>query len=169
MLESLLFALALAVGLMPELLPAVTTVSLAQGARRMADAGVIVKRLLSIEDFGSMTVLCADKTGTFTQASLRLERAVDVAGQPAEKLLHYAYLNAFFQTGYTNPIDEALKALSVGVDPAAYQKLDKLPFARKRSEGTGFRRPRGGAHNQRGGSAGAPPLHGRGTGRRQAA
>ena len=132
-LEAFLFSLALAVGLTPQLLPAIISINLAHGARRMADHRVIVKRLAAIENFGSMDVLCSDKTGTLTEGSARVHSAVDAAGQPGEKILLYAYLNAFFETGYANPIDEAIRAYRPW-DTAEYEKLDEIPydFLRKR-------------------------------------
>ncbi|MCE5263795.1 MAG: magnesium-translocating P-type ATPase [Deltaproteobacteria bacterium] len=132
-LEAFLFSLALAVGLTPQLLPAIISINLAHGARRMADHKVIVKRLAAIENFGSMDVLCSDKTGTLTEGLARIHSAVDAAGQPNEKILLYAYLNAFFETGYANPIDEAIRAYRPW-DTAGYEKLDEIPydFLRKR-------------------------------------
>jgi len=132
-LEAFLFSLALAVGLTPQLLPAIISINLAHGARRMAHHKVIVKRLAAIENFGSMDVLCSDKTGTLTEGSARVHSAVDAAGQPGEKILLYAYLNAFFETGYANPIDEAIRAYR-SWDTAGYEKLDEIPydFLRKR-------------------------------------
>lgn len=132
-LDAFLFSLALAVGLTPQLLPAIISINLAHGARRMAGHKVIVKRLAAIENFGSMDVLCSDKTGTLTEGSARVHSAVDVAGQPGEKILLYAYLNAFFETGYVNPIDEAIRAYRQW-DTTGYEKLDEIPydFLRKR-------------------------------------
>jgi Mg2+-importing ATPase len=131
--ESFLFALALAVGLTPQLLPAIITVNLAHGARRMAEARVIVKRLASIENFGSMNILCSDKTGTLTIGDVQLNAAVSIDGKPSDKTLLYAQLNAFFQTGYTNPIDAAIVAYRP-LDSSRYRKLDEEPydFVRKR-------------------------------------
>ena len=108
-LESFLFAMALAVGLTPQLLPAIISINLAHGAKRMATEKVIVKRLASIENFGSMNVLCSDKTGTLTEGVVQLHSALDVDGKESEKVLLYAYLNAFYETGFTNPIDEAIR------------------------------------------------------------
>ncbi len=132
-LESFLFALALAVGLTPQLLPAIISVNLAHGAKRMAESRVIVKRLAAIENFGSMDVLCSDKTGTLTLGEVQLNAAVSVDGQPSEKTLLYAHLNACYQTGYTNPIDAAIVAYRA-IDVTSYQKLDEEPydFIRKR-------------------------------------
>lgn len=131
--DSFLFSLALAVGLTPQLLPAIITVNLAHGAKRMAQAKVIVKRLESIENFGSMNVLCSDKTGTLTKGVVELHSALGIDGSENEKVLFYAYLNAFYQTGFANPIDEAI-CNSRQFDLTGYQKLDEVPydFIRKR-------------------------------------
>jgi len=132
-LESFLFAMALAVGLTPQLLPAIISVNLAHGAKRMASEKVIVKRLASIENFGAMNVLCSDKTGTLTQGVVQIHSALDVKNQESEKVLLYAYLNAFYALGFTNPIDEAIRAYR-SFDLSPYQKLDEVPydFIRKR-------------------------------------
>ncbi len=132
-LDSLLFALALAVGLTPQLLPAIISVNLAQGAKRMAFQKVIVRRLASIENFGSMNVLCSDKTGTLTEGVVRLHSSLDVDSNESERVLLYAYLNAFYETGFTNPIDEAIR-VHRQFDVSGYRKLDEVPydFIRKR-------------------------------------
>jgi Mg2+-importing ATPase len=132
-LDSFLFSLALAVGLTPQLLPAIIGINLAHGAKRMAQGKVIVKRLASIENFGSMNVICSDKTGTLTEGVVRLHSALDVEGAPSEKVLLYAYLNAFYETGFTNPIDEAIRTHRQ-FDLSRYQKQDEIPydFLRKR-------------------------------------
>ena len=132
-LESVLFSLALAVGLTPQLLPAIISINLAQGAKRMAKARVIVKRLASIENFGSMNVICSDKTGTLTEGIVRLQSALDVEGNPSDKVLLQAYLNAFYETGYANPIDEAIRTHRK-FDLAGYSKVAEIPydFLRKR-------------------------------------
>jgi P-type Mg2+ transporter len=132
-LESFMFALALAVGLTPQLLPAIITINLAHGARRMAQEKVIVKRLAAIENFGSMNVLCSDKTGTITEGRISIRVVVDAAGNQSEKTLLYAWLNAANETGFINPIDEALRA-NPPADCSGWEKLDELPydFARKR-------------------------------------
>ena len=131
-LESLLFSLALAVGLTPQLLPAIISINLAQGAKMMATQKVVVKRLASIENFGSMNVLCSDKTGTLTEGVIKIQSVVDFNGNQSGKALLYAYLNASYQTGFTNPIDEAIRANKL--DLSGYQKLDEVPydFIRKR-------------------------------------
>ena len=132
--DSLLFAIALAIGMSPELLPAIVTITLAQGARLMAVRGVIVRRLA--ENLGSMDILCTDKTGTLTEGVLRLDGALDIDGRPSSATLKLAYLNASLQTGLVNPLDQAI--VSAGreqnVDIAAIQKLDEVPydFMRKR-------------------------------------
>lgn len=131
--DSLLFSIALAVGLTPQLLPAIINVNLSKGARAMADAGVIVRRLASIENFGSMDVLCTDKTGTLTEGVVRLDGALGINGQPSDVVFRYAYLNAHFQTGLTNPLDEAIAAYA-SPDLAGVSKLGEIPydFVRKR-------------------------------------
>ncbi|MGD0003427.1 MAG: magnesium-translocating P-type ATPase [Anaerolineaceae bacterium] len=135
-LDSLLFALALAVGLTPELLPAIISITLSHGAQEMAKRGVIVRRLTSIENFGSMDVLCTDKTGTLTEGVVSLDGALDTQGQPSQAVLTYAYLNAHYQTGLNNPLDEAIQAAAqkAGLDISAEQKVEEIPydFVRKR-------------------------------------
>ncbi|MCX6248249.1 MAG: magnesium-translocating P-type ATPase [Bacteroidetes bacterium] len=132
-LESFLFSLALAVGLTPQLLPAIISINLAHGAKKMAEKKVIVKRLASIENFGSMNVICSDKTGTLTEGTVTVESALDVSGNSNEKVFLFAYLNAFYETGFTNPIDEAILNHRK-LDLADYQKQDEIPydFLRKR-------------------------------------
>ncbi|CUR51844.1 Magnesium-transporting P-type ATPase [Nitrosotalea devaniterrae] len=132
-LESLLFALALAVGLTPQLLPAIISVNLSHGARRMATQKVIVKRLSSIENFGSMNILCSDKTGTLTEGIVKIRSFLDTRGVENEKVLFYAYLNAVYETGFTNPIDEAIR-IHKKFDLSNCSKLDEVPydFNRKR-------------------------------------
>lgn len=132
-LDSFLFSLALAVGLTPQLLPAIISINLSHGAKRMAGKKVIVKRLSSIENFGSMNVICSDKTGTLTEGTVQLQSAVDVNGDTSEKVLFHAYINAFYETGFTNPIDEAIRNHQK-FDLKEYQKQDEIPydFFRKR-------------------------------------
>lgn len=132
-LESFLFALALAVGLTPQLLPAIISINLSHGAKRMASKKVIVKRLSCIENFGSMNFLCSDKTGTLTEGVMRFHSAVDAQGNESDKVFLYAYLNAFYQTGFVNPIDKAILAHRQ-LDVSLYQKRDEVPydFIRKR-------------------------------------
>jgi len=135
-LDSLLFTLALAVGLTPELLPAIISITLSHGAQKMAKRGVIVRRLTSIENFGSMDVLCTDKTGTLTEGVVILDGALNTQGQPSETVLRYAYLNAHYQTGLNNSLDNAIQATAqqAGLDIHADQKVDEIPydFVRKR-------------------------------------
>ena len=132
-LDSFLFSLALAVGLTPQLLPAIISVNLASGARNMAKQQVIVKRLSSIENFGSMNILCSDKTGTITEGKVKLHKALSLSGNPSDKVLEYAWLNASLQQGFQNPIDEAISS-----NPPANKRLfevqSEVPydFIRKR-------------------------------------
>ena len=129
LLESLLFALALAVGLTPELLPAIVTVNLSRGARALATAGVLVKRLPAIQNLGSMTVLCTDKTGTLTEGKLQFERAARADGSDSPDILALAWLNSQFETGFRNPLDAAILAVGQApADLAGYAKLAELPF-----------------------------------------
>jgi Mg2+-importing ATPase len=132
-LDSFLFSLALAVGLTPQLLPAIISINLAHGAKRMAQSKVIVKRLASIENYGSMNVICSDKTGTLTEGIVHVQSALDVDGTPNDKVLFYSYLNAFYETGFTNPIDEAIRSYRA-LDVSGYRKVDEIPydFLRKR-------------------------------------
>jgi len=109
-LDSFLFSLALAVGLTPQLLPAIISVNLATGAKRMAGKQVIVKKLSSIENLGSMNLLCSDKTGTITEGKVNLKDALDINGNHKDKVLEYAWLNASLQLGFKNPIDLAICA-----------------------------------------------------------
>ena len=132
-IDSLLFAIALAVGIAPELLPAIVTVNLARGAQNMAKRGVIVRQLNAIENLGSMDTLCTDKTGTLTVGVVGLDGALDVDGQPSADVLRWAYLNAAFQTGLPNPLDEAILA-QPPTDTTGMDKLEEIPydFTRKR-------------------------------------
>ncbi|MCV9927032.1 magnesium-translocating P-type ATPase [Flavobacterium sp. LS1R49] len=107
-LDSFLFSLALAVGLTPQLLPAIISVNLSTGAKRMAKLQVIVKRLSSIENIGSMNILCSDKTGTITEGKVNLKDTLDINGNHSDKVLQYAWLNASMQQGFRNPIDVAI-------------------------------------------------------------
>jgi len=125
--ESLLFAVALAVGLTPEFLPMITTVTLAQGAVRMARRKVIVKHLAAIEDFGSMDVLCSDKTGTLTTGDMELDQCLDPEGHPAEHPLQLAALNSLYETGIRSPLDTAILRRAPP-DAQMYRKLDEVPF-----------------------------------------
>jgi Mg2+-importing ATPase len=115
------------------LLPAIISINLSHGAKRMAEKKVIVKRLTSIENFGSMNVLCSDKTGTLTKGIVHVQSAYNVEGAPSDKVLFYAYLNAVYETGFTNPIDEAIRTHHK-FDLSGYHKQDEIPydFLRKR-------------------------------------
>ncbi|MFN8466692.1 MAG: magnesium-translocating P-type ATPase [Caldilineaceae bacterium] len=131
--DSLLFSIALAVGLTPQLLPAIININLSRGSQEMAKRGVIVRRLESIENFGSMDILCTDKTGTLTQGVVQLDGALDVNGEPSALVNLYAFLNAKMQTGMQNPLDEAI--VGKGASGAEeYAKVDEIPydFIRKR-------------------------------------
>ena len=132
-IDSFLFSLAIAVGIIPELLPAIISINLALGAVKMARRKVIVKQLASIENLGSMNVLCADKTGTLTEGSVKLQSALDAEGNSSEKGMFYGYLNSFFETGFTNPIDQAMREQG-HFDTSGYQKIHEIPydFVRKR-------------------------------------
>ena len=131
--DSFLFAMALAVGLTPQLLPAIISVNLAHGARRMAEHKVIVKQLASIENFGSMNVLCSDKTGTLTEGLVHLSGTLDLSGFAHDKVARYAYLNSIYETGFKNPIDEAIRQYR-NFDLDGTEKLAEIPydFYRKR-------------------------------------
>jgi P-type Mg2+ transporter len=126
-LESFLFAVALAVGLTPELLPMIVSVTLARGAIRMAKAQVIVKRLGAIHDLGSIDVLCTDKTGTLTEAKISLARQVALSGADSERVLDLAWLNSHFQAGLRNPLDTAIVE-SGPPRGAGWAKIDEVPF-----------------------------------------
>lgn len=130
--EAFLFAMAVAVGLTPEMLPMIVTVNLSKGALAMARKKVIVKRLNAIQNFGGMDVLCTDKTGTLTQGKIVLEKHLDVYGDPSERVLHYGYLNSYHHTGLKNLLDEAIldheeleERLKANVK---YRKIDEIPF-----------------------------------------
>lgn len=126
-LDSFLFAVALAVGLTPELLPMVISVTLSRGAMMMAKKKVIVKQLSSIQNLGSMDTLCTDKTGTLTEAKIKLEKHVNPEGKTDQRVLELAYLNSFFETGLKSPLDEAIlehEEISVKL----WTKIDEVPF-----------------------------------------
>ncbi|HKS28687.1 MAG TPA: magnesium-translocating P-type ATPase [Pyrinomonadaceae bacterium] len=139
-MESLLFAVALAVGLTPEFLPMITTVTLGRGALRMSRRKVIVKRLEAMQNFGSIDILCSDKTGTITGGEMMLTEHLDPCGRKSERTFLLAYLNSFYETGISNPLDRAIKhkANSNPLDEAilshdrpdvrAYTKVDEMPF-----------------------------------------
>jgi Mg2+-importing ATPase len=126
-LESFLFAVALAVGLTPEMLPMVVSVTLSTGAMRMSRKKVIVKRLAAIHDLGSMDVLCTDKTGTLTEARIRLERYLDPDGRDSRRVLELAHIGSRFQAGLRSPLDEAILRHE-DLDVSAFSKLDEIPF-----------------------------------------
>jgi Mg2+-importing ATPase len=137
--ESLLFSIALAVGLTPEFLPMISTVTLGQGALRMARRKVIVKHLAAIQNFGSIDILCSDKTGTLTSGEMSLDQHLDPLGKVSERPFLLAYLNSFFETGVGNPLDHAIRRRGVNPldeailiydhpDVRGYEKLDEIPF-----------------------------------------
>jgi Mg2+-importing ATPase len=127
LLESFLFSIALAVGMTPEMMPMIITITLAQGARRMAKKKVLVKQLSAIEDFGSVEILCSDKTGTLTEGEIVLDRHVDLQGRDDENVLRLVYLNSFFQAGIKSPLDDAiLKHEHPAI--AEYARVDEIPF-----------------------------------------
>jgi P-type Mg2+ transporter len=129
-LEAFLFALAVAVGLTPEMLPMIVTVNLSKGALSMSKKKVIVKRLNSIQNFGAMDVLCTDKTGTITEGKIILEKHLDVRGNDSDRVLEFGYINSYFQTGLKNLMDEAiLKHEEQHKDlHEKYTKIDEIPF-----------------------------------------
>ena len=124
---ALLFAVALAVGLTPELLPMIITINLSRGAIAMSQKGVIVKRLSAIENFGSMNVLCTDKTGTLTENRIKLILNVDIEGTEDEKVFLYSFFNSHFQTGLKSPLDEAILKHKE-IDTSKILKIDEVPF-----------------------------------------
>ena len=127
-LDSFMFALALSVGLTPQMLPAIISVNLSQGANRMSEEGVIVKKLNAIENFGSMTIMCSDKTGTITKGKVKLDKALDFNGEESDSLEKFAAINSYFQEGYKNPIDEEILS-SNKVDFSSYKKLFEIPYS----------------------------------------
>jgi Mg2+-importing ATPase len=131
-LEAFLFAMAVAVGLTPEMLPMIVTVNLSKGALAMSRKKVIVKRLNAIQNFGAMDVLCTDKTGTLTQGKIVLEKHLDVNGDPSEVVLQYGYLNSYHHTGLKNLLDEAIldhEELEERLKAKEkYRKIDEIPF-----------------------------------------
>ncbi len=131
-MEAFLFAMAVAVGLTPEMLPMIVTVNLSKGALAMARKKVIVKRLNAIQNFGAMDVLCTDKTGTLTQGKIVLEKHLDVYGNPSEKVLHFGYLNSYHHTGLKNLLDQAIldhEELREHLKAdEKYRKIDEIPF-----------------------------------------
>ncbi|MFA6322778.1 MAG: magnesium-translocating P-type ATPase [Candidatus Buchananbacteria bacterium] len=134
-LNSFIFSIAIAIGLTPELLPVIISVSLSHGAVLMAKKDVIVKNLPSIQNFGSMNILCTDKTGTLTQNHIVLTKYVDGFGEVSDQVLLYAYLNSFYHTGIPNPLDDALKEFKkMAINN--YQKIDEIPFDFERRRGS---------------------------------
>lgn len=132
-IDSALFALALAVGMAPELLPAITTIAMSAGAKRMLEKKVIVKKLASIQNLGEVNLLCTDKTGTITEGSIKVVGLVNEAGQASEWVKQLAFWNATYESGYANPMDDALRRLNVDASNSA-QKIGEIPydFLRKR-------------------------------------
>ncbi|GLK67336.1 magnesium-translocating P-type ATPase [Hansschlegelia plantiphila] len=129
LIDSLLFSLALAVGLTPELLPAIISVTLSRGARTLAGNGVIVRRLEAIENLGSMDILCTDKTGTLTEGVIHLDGCFGADGEASADVTLWARLNAVLQTGLKNPLDEAIAVSCAGNDDlAGYAKVDEIPY-----------------------------------------
>ena len=127
LLESFLFSVALAVGMTPEMMPMIITITLAQGARRMTKKKVLVKQLSAIEDFGSVEILCSDKTGTLTEGEIVLDRHVDVQGKDDDNVLRLIYLNSYFEAGIKSPLDDAvLKHERPKI--VEYEKVDEIPF-----------------------------------------
>ncbi|HYL12975.1 MAG TPA: magnesium-translocating P-type ATPase [Terriglobales bacterium] len=127
LLESFLFSVALAVGMTPEMMPMIITVTLARGARRMTKKKVLVKQLAAIEDFGSLDILCSDKTGTLTEGEILLDRHVDAQGDDDESVLRFIYLNSYFEAGIKSPLDDAiLKHPHPSI--VEYAKVDEIPF-----------------------------------------
>ncbi|MDD4902089.1 MAG: magnesium-translocating P-type ATPase [Patescibacteria group bacterium] len=126
-LESFLFSVAIAVGITPELLPMIMSITMARGAVKMAKQGAIVKKLSAIPNFGSMDILCTDKTGTLTEGKIALVKYVDSSGNNSEKVLEYAYLNSYHQTGIENPLDKAVVEYKK-IDIGRYVKIDEIPF-----------------------------------------
>lgn len=131
--QSFMFAIAIAVGVTPELLPMIMSVTMTVGSKKMSKKGVIVKKLSSIPNFGSMNVLCTDKTGTLTENSIALVQYSDYSGKDSESVLTLAYINSSFQTGIKNTLDDAVIAYKK-IDISSYQKVDEIPydFFRKR-------------------------------------
>src|SRR5581483_93044 len=126
-LESLLFAVALGVGLTPEFPPMIESVTLTAGALRMAREGVVVKHLPAIQNIGSIDVLCSDKTGTLTTGDMTVERSVDGAGQPSDEALRFGAINSRLESGIRSPLDHAILA-ACGTDASGYEKVDEIPF-----------------------------------------
>ena len=133
LINSLLFGLALAVGMAPELLPAIMTIAMSRGSKRMAEEKVIVRKLSSIQNLGEVNLLCSDKTGTLTEGVIRVSAMVDMDSKPNALVARLAFLNASFETGFVNPMDEALRGIK-DFTVEGYDKTDEIPydFIRKR-------------------------------------
>ncbi|MBI3589179.1 MAG: magnesium-translocating P-type ATPase [Candidatus Liptonbacteria bacterium] len=127
LLSAFIFAVAIAIGLTPELLPVILSVSLSRGAMRMSKNGVIVKHLPSIQNFGRMNILCTDKTGTLTENRITVVKYVDSHGETSEEILRVAYLSSYFHTGVPNPLDQAVKDRKAW-DLSGVKKIDEIPF-----------------------------------------
>lgn len=125
--DSLLFSVALAVGITPQLLPAIINITISKGSKSMAQEGVIVRHLTALENFGSMDVLCTDKTGTLTEGTVHMDKTLDARGEASETVFRLAYLNAKLQTGMVNELDEAI-IVSHTLDISAFHKLSEIPF-----------------------------------------
>lgn len=129
-IESLLFAVALAVGLSPELLPAIVSVTLSAGARAMGRRGVIVRRLEALENLGSMDILCTDKNGTLTEGTIVLNGTLDADNRLSDEVSQLAFLNAAFESGIETALDAAIVAAgsSAGLTTHGFAKIDKIPY-----------------------------------------
>jgi len=134
--EAFLFAISVAVGLTPDMLPAIVAVNLSKGSLVMSQKKVIVKRLSSIQNFGAMNILCTDKTGTLTANKIALIEELNIEGKKDDSILHFAFLNSFYQTGFRNLLDDAVlhhvKAIHLATCEKTYKKIDELPFDFKR-------------------------------------
>ncbi len=126
-LESFIFAVAIAIGLTPELLPVIMSVSLSRGSIKMAEKNVIVKKLSAIQNFGSMNILCTDKTGTLTEDKIVLIKHIDAKGEDSEDVLLYSYINSAYHTGVKNPLDRAISEHKK-LDISGFKKIDEVPF-----------------------------------------
>lgn len=126
-IDSILFALALSLGLTPELLPAIVTITLSSGAKRLAQEKVIVKKLASIQNLGSIDILCCDKTGTLTEGVISINSFLSAEGTPSEEVCKYAFINSSFESGYNNPIDDAIRK-QLKIDISDFTKFDEVPF-----------------------------------------
>lgn len=133
-IEAFMFALAITIGVTPDMLPAIMTVCLSKGSQMMAKKNVIVKHLASIENFGSMDILCTDKTGTLTKDKIALVKYIDFEGRDSQQVLEFGHLSSYFHTGVKNPLDSAIAEFK-HIDISGYEKIDEIPydFTRKRS------------------------------------